>query len=111
MAASLPERADRRAALVQAAIADALAGGDHHQALNLALRALQSESAKLRRRHRGDGALTDAQLAGSIAGIAASLHGHKPPRPPGCPRMPGPAELVRVFTASLTSAQDGETHE
>ncbi len=108
MAAGLTERADRRAALVESAIRDALAGNSGREALNLAIRALQSEAAKLRRRRPGDAALIDAQLAGSILAIATQLHQHKPARPAGCPRVPGPSHLLDAFEASFQRTTEEE---
>jgi len=108
MPASLTERASGRATAAKAAVIDALETGAGQQALNLALRTLQSEAAKLRRRRPGDAAITDAELAGSILAIAAQLHAHKPSRPPGCPRVPAPRHLLGVFEASFQRATEEE---
>ena len=108
MGTSLADRASRRAGMVyEPAIREALADGNSHAALNLALRSLQSEMAKLRRRRPADGSLTDAELAGSIASIAAGLHAYKPRKPPGCPKVPEPHNLLSVYEASLAQAGDG----
>lgn len=107
MALSLAARAARRDAQVHAAVEDALAGGNHHHALNLALRALQSEAAKVRRRRPGHAALIDAELAGSLSAIAAALHDWKPQRPPGCPRVPLPENLLGVYEASRNRTEEG----
>lgn len=108
MAASLKERAQRRSAEVyQAAIRDALAEGNGRRALHLAIRALLSEAAKIRRRRPASASLADAELAGSIAAIAAGLHAYKPRKPAGCPRVPGPHHLLSVYEASL----EGASHE
>ncbi len=85
MAASLKERAQRRSAEVyQAAIRDALAEGNGRRALHLAIRALLSEAAKIRRRRPASASLADAELAGSIAAIAAGLHAYKPRKDRRC---------------------------
>ena len=107
MAISLAGKATRRAELTDAAIRDALADGNGRDALYRALRALQSEMRKLRDRRPGDGALADAELAGSISVIAARLHNHKPSKPAGCPRVPGPDHLLAAFEASRAQAEEG----
>ena len=107
MPASLTGRADSRAARVVAAIRDFLRDQNPPQALNRALRALQSEAAKKRRRDPVAGALIDAELAGMLAGVAATLHSRKPARPPGSPRSPRPADLLRVCEDSLAAALEG----
>jgi hypothetical protein len=109
MAVSLTAKAQRRAAEVYApAILAALADGNGHLALTLALRELQAEAAKVRKRRPAAGALADADLAGSIAAIASQLHSHKPRRPPGCPRVPGPDHLLAMFRASYAQASEEE---
>lgn len=107
MPASLTERATGRAATAVADIRDLLHAKASQRALNRSLRALQSETAKRRRREPSAGALIDAELAGHIAGIAAGLHARKPTRPPGCPRDPRPIDLLAVCEASLTRALEG----
>jgi len=104
MALSLSERAERRSDEWCAAIRDSLSEGSGKEALNAALLALQSEAAKKRRRKPADGALLDASLAGTLAGYAAQLYRHKPERPPGCPRVPRPIDLLTVFTAAYDAA-------
>ena len=111
MAASLSGRASGRAEAVATAITEALRDGNHQHALNLALRALQSEAAKLRRQRPADGAVTDAELAGSISGIAALLHAHAPartrrarrPRRP-CSTPTGRARQIRSREAPVYAA-------
>jgi hypothetical protein len=99
---SLTERADRRAAEVyQARIRAALEAGDTRKALHEALRHLQGEMGKMRRRRPADAALTDAHLAGSISALATALHAHKPGRPPGCPPVPSPGFLLAAFEDGL----------
>lgn len=109
MGSSLRARAQRRAGVVwQPFIRDALAAGNHHRALILALATLQSELAKARRsgrRRPGDAALIDAQLAGSVSAIAAGLHAHKPDRPAGCPMVPGPEHLLAAYEAAFRAAE------
>lgn len=107
MPRSLTERATGRAGSVVADIRDLLHAKASQRALNRALRALQSEAAKRRRREPSAGALIDAELAGHIAGIAAGLHSRKPTRPPGCPRSPRPIDLLAVCEASFARALEG----
>jgi len=108
MALSVAARAQRRAAeIYEHAIRDHLAAGNSRAALNTALAALQGEAAKLRRRRPGDGAWTDTELAANIAALAASLHIHRPLRPPGAPRVPRPDDMTRAFDAALLAATEG----
>jgi hypothetical protein len=108
MARNPLQRAEDRASLRDAAIRDALADGNAHKALLAALDALMSEAAKLRRRRAGDGALTDAQMAGSLSVLAAQLHLHKPDRPAGCPRVPRPEDLRAAYEAAVAAATEGD---
>ena len=111
MATSLTDRAARRAGEYEAVIRTALAAGDGNAALTEAARSLRSEMAKLRRRRPADAALADAELAASLLAIASQLYGHKPRRPPGCPRQPRPSDLLRVFDAGLEQARpEGDRH-
>jgi len=112
MAASIAAKAQRRAERFTAAIRDALADGNGNAALTEAVIRLRAEAAKVRRQRPGDAALIDAELAGSIAAIAFQLHAHKPARPPGCPRMPGPDQMLAAFAASYAQAAgEGDGHE
>jgi hypothetical protein len=104
MALSLTERATGRAEKVVAAVRGLLRQGASQQALNRSLFALQSEAAKKRRREPAAGALIDAELAGHLAGIAASLHSRKAVRLPGSPRVPRPEDLLAVFADSFERA-------
>ena len=110
MVASLAQRASGRAEATAAAIAEALRDGNHQHALNLALRALQSEAAKLRRHRPADGAVTDAELAGSISGIAAMLHAHRPLRAPRR-GAPGSADLLAAYQAGYAKTGAGGAHD
>lgn len=107
MAPSIASKALGRDANVKAAITHALAEGDHFKALDEAVRALRGEAAKLRKRRPHDAALSDAELAGYLAAIAAALHARKPPRPEGCPAIPRPDDLAAVFHASYAAASQG----
>jgi hypothetical protein len=102
------DRAAGRAQAVAEAITEALRDGNHQRALNLALLALQSEAAKLRRRRPADGAFTAAELAGSISGIAAQLHAHTPPR--ARRGAPGPADLLGAYEAGHARSGAGGSH-
>lgn len=105
MTAGVAEKAAGRAEDVAAAITDALREGNHQHALNLALRALQSEAAKLRRLRPADGAVTDAELAGSISCIAAQLHAHAPRRTRR--GAPGPGALLDAYQAGYDQSKAG----
>lgn len=99
MASSLSARAERRAAERERDIRGLLGKVDPHGAFNDSIDALQSEASRLFKHRPADGLLAYAELAASLAGLAAQLHGHKPHRPAGCPRMPGPEHLLAVFDA------------
>ena len=101
MGASLKDRALRSAEVVrQPAIREALAAEDTRAAVTEALAWLRRELAGVRRHRPADGALIDAQLAGSISAIAAGLHALRPDRPAGCPRVPRAADLLAVYDAA-----------
>jgi hypothetical protein len=105
MAASATAKAERREADVYlAAIRDALADGDVRAALHKAVAFLESEAAKMRNRRPADASLTHAALAGSLAATASLMHKHKPPRPAGCPRIPGSDHLLAVFESARVAA-------
>jgi hypothetical protein len=104
MAASPVPRVDGHADKVEAAVRDALADGNPRAAFNRVLGALQSEASKLHRARPADGALTYAQLAGSLSITAAELHRYHPDRPAGCPRVPGPEHLLAAFEAEVAEA-------
>ena len=106
MAASRVSKAARRAALVQAAIRDALAAGSSQKALHEAVRALLGELAKMRHYRPADGHLTDAEVAASLARLAADLPGHRPARPDGCAGSPAPEHLLAAFDATYAPRED-----
>jgi hypothetical protein len=105
MASSLITRAERRAAEVNRAIRGLLRDGNPHAAFNAAIRSIQGEAAKVRDHRPADAALIDAELAASLARLAARLHAHKPRRPPGCPRVPAPEHLITAFDAIYESGE------
>ena len=112
MALSVAARAQRRAAEVyECAIRGHLSAGDTKLALNSALAHLQSEMSKLRDRRAGDAAWMDAELAARVTILAASLHAHRPLRPPGAPRVPAADDLTRAFDAALLAAMEGHGDE
>lgn len=100
MALGLSNRAQGRAAAVRVAVEGALTRIESRKALNLAISAVQAEAARVRDYRPGDAALADAELAGSLAAIAASLHDREPRRPDGCPAVPRPEHVVAVFRAA-----------
>jgi hypothetical protein len=100
MAATPAERADRTETAVRACLDD----GNPRAALNAVLHALQGEARKLDEDRPADGHLAYAQLAGSLMVTAANLWRHRPERPPGCGRYPGPADLTAAFEAAADDA-------
>jgi hypothetical protein len=102
MALGLTDRAERRAAEVHAAIRGALSEAASKQAFSTAISALQSECKKVRERRPAAGALIDAEVAGTIAALAASIHARRPRKPEGCPRVPGPEHLLAVFDSAYS---------
>ena len=110
MASSRKARAHRRAEeLREPAIRDALTEGSVPRAVAVATAYLRAELARQLRWHPGYGALTGAQLAGSIAGVAAGLHNFKPDRASG-KGIPAPEQLLAAFEAAFEAAE-GERHE
>ena len=79
MARSYAAKADSRAVEMVTTIRDALRTGNGAAALAEACAALRAEAAHLRRRRPADAPLVDAQLAGLVAGYAASLRDCQPP--------------------------------
>jgi hypothetical protein len=79
----------------------ALGDGDDWKALGRAVDYLLSEAKKRREDNAGDGAVIAADVARVLRHMASSLPGHPPARPPGCPRVPRPVDLLAVY--------DGET--
>jgi hypothetical protein len=108
MAISRPGKANRRAEDAQAAIRGLLLAGNSKQAFHAAIRALYAEIEKIRDYRPADGALTDAELAASLASLAADLPGHRPARPPGCPAVPAPAHLLAAFDAAYSPRQEDQ---
>jgi hypothetical protein len=106
MATSFRIKAAGRSADTEAAIRDALKAGDSAEAVTVVCAALRSEAKKFRERRHGDGPLADAEIAATLLFSLAGLHVHKPLRLPGCPKMPGPADLVATFEATLTRLAD-----
>jgi hypothetical protein len=101
MATGYRAKAAGRSADVEAAIRDALTSGDTREVVTIGCAALRSEATKLRDQRRGDGALTDVELAALLLHTLSRLHAHKPLRPPGCARVPRPADLLAAFDAEL----------
>jgi hypothetical protein len=109
MATGRLAKATGRAKTTEEQIRDALADGDTRKVLHLAIGALESEAKKRRDRHAGTGALIDVELAALICATAAQLVHHRPSRPPGCPRVPRPADLTRAFDLAITGAREETT--
>ena len=106
------ERADKRAVKAGAAIREALAAGDTRRALNAAIFAVQAAAKQLREDRPADGALTDAEMAGRLLVTAARLLEHRPARPPGCPRVPRPEDLLAACEQAVAKAlSEGEGNE
>ena len=106
MATSFRIKAAGRSADTEDTIRDALKAGDSAEAVTVVCAALRSEAKKFRERRHGDGPLADAEIAATLLFSLAGLHVHKPLRLPGCPRVPGPGDLVATFEATLTRLAD-----
>jgi hypothetical protein len=100
MASSLAKKARGRAIDVAGAVREALSAADTNRALGRAIGALEREAKGVRNWRPGDAMLIDARHAGEIAAHAALLHAHIPARPPGCPPVPRPEDLLAVFEAA-----------
>jgi hypothetical protein len=89
--------AEDRELMYDTDIRKALGDGDDWKALKRAVDYLLSEAWKRREQNSGDGAVIAADVARAVRAMAASLPGHPPARPPGCPRMPRPVDLLAVY--------------
>ena len=105
MASSAADRAGNRVGKGQRAIEAALAEANASEALAEATRALRSAWAHMARQRPGDAGIAAAQLAGSITATAAKLHTLKPRRPEGCPKVPGPDDLLTAYRECLETAE------
>lgn len=97
MGTSLAAKARSRAFDVAGAIREALSAGDTHRAFIKAKGALERETKSVRNWRAGDAMLIEARFAGEMAANAALLTTHVPYRPPGCPPVPRPEDLLAVF--------------
>jgi hypothetical protein len=84
----------------------ALAAGLTAQAVTIGADAVRSAAKKVRTRRPGDGALADAELAANLLHTARRLPMHVPSRLPGCPRVPGPDDVLAKFTDVLRRARE-----
>ena len=85
----------------EAAIRFALSHGMTALAVTLAADAVRAAAKKVRTRRPGDGALADAELAANLLHTARRLGMHVPSRLPGCPRVPGPDDVLAKFADVL----------
>lgn len=81
----------------ETAIRVALAAGLTAQAVTIAADAVRAAAKKVRTRRPGDGVLADAELAANLLTTARLLRTHVPSRPPGCPQVPGPDDVLAKF--------------
>ena len=107
-----PMEAAIRAAITEGdtegAIQAALGAGNGARAVTIAADAVRAAAKKVRARRPADGALADAELAANLLHAARQLPGHVPSRLPGCPRVPGPDDLLSKFAAVLARNTKGE---
>jgi len=89
------------------AIRVALTAGLTAQSVTLAADAVRAAAKKLRERRPGDGALADAELAANLLTTARLLRTHVPSRLPGCPRAPGPDDVLAKFEDVLRRSTEG----
>lgn len=108
MASSAADRAGKRVDLARRAIEAALAEGDARRALYLAADLLRGTWMHMSRQRPADAAFAAAQLAASITVTAGRLHALRPARPGGCPKVPGPDDLIAAYREVLEAAE-GDT--
>jgi hypothetical protein len=102
MGRSKAQCAEDRELMYDTGIRKALGDGDDWKALQRAVDYLLSEAHKRREDNAGDGAVIAADVARVLRQMAASLPGHPPARPPGCPRIPRPVDLLAVYEGEPT---------
>ena len=90
----------------ETAIKIALTAGLTAQAVTIAADAVRAAAKKVRSRRPGDGALADAELAANLLHTARRLPMHVPSRLPGCPKVPGPDDVLAKFGAVLSRARE-----
>jgi hypothetical protein len=100
-----------RAAVVdgdtEGAIKIALANAYTGWAVTIAADAARAAAKKVRTKRPTDGALADAELAANLLHTARDLPMHVPSRLPGCPRVPGPDDLLAKFADVLHRNTEG----
>lgn len=100
MARSSAERGADKAA----AIRDAFDDGKILDPLIIALFAVRSEAIKRMRKDSAGAGYVLAALTGHLLAESVLLSTRAPYRPAGCPRVPRPADLQRVFAESFEAA-------
>jgi hypothetical protein len=94
-------RAAQTAGDTQAAIVAAFTAGWNARAVTIAADAVRKAAKDVRDRRPGDGALADAELAANLLLTARQLRTHVPSRLPGCPKVPGPDDMLAKFADVL----------
>lgn len=107
MAASRKDKALGRAADVREAIRESLGESGYPEAVYTGSAALLSELAKARRFRPAEAALIHAEVAATLAALAARIHGKKPLIPEGYVKgNPQPEDLLAVFDAVTARADE-----
>jgi hypothetical protein len=107
MATSRTDKASRRSADAVTAIRAALEQGDTRRALQIACDTVKSESVKVYDHRWADAQLIAAELAGSLAALAAQLHDYKPRKPRGLVN-PSPNLLLTTFEQARNPQAPGD---
>jgi hypothetical protein len=90
----------------QGAIEIAFADGNGGRAVTIAADAVRKSAKDMRERRPGDGALADAELAANLLHTARRLGMHVPSRLRGCPKVPGPDDVLAKFADVLSGARE-----
>jgi hypothetical protein len=91
----------------EGAIRRALAVLDGLRALYEGTRALRAAAVREYKRRPADAGLIAAHVGAQLLYLARFLPEYRPARPPGCPRVPRPEDLLAAFEGSLAEAEGG----
>jgi hypothetical protein len=86
------------------AIRSALSMLDGLRAVYQGTRALRAAVVQEYKRRPAEAGLIAAHLGAQLLYFARALPGYRPLRPRGCPKVPGPDDLLAAFDISLSEA-------
>ncbi|HEY1617591.1 MAG TPA: hypothetical protein VGG25_08235 [Streptosporangiaceae bacterium] len=97
---TLADRGEDKAA----AIREALGEGNTQKALAVALYFRRSAGKDQYQHRTAEAMLLDTAMAARLLADTVTLADRRPVRPAGCPKVPGPADLKRVFETEFVNA-------